>query len=193
MHAYEHLDKKALGQRVAVAAWRLTTDEMGGNDEKRKQNQRCPSRVLFKPVDGDDGDFKNTDFVVEVDLRICLRDTKDVLNQQGDNSYEKQHLDRRKTHLTLSADIVGNEVARPQHQLPDGERHGACAQTPEVERTLAHGAPGDALLACLLGAHGAVVALILVAAARTSVAGRLLNLEYGPILLPGLKARVAFF
>ena len=178
---------------MAVAAWRLATDEVGGNDEKREQYQRCPSAVLFKPVDGDDGDVKNTDFVVEVDLHICLRDTKDVLNQQDDNSDEKQHFDGRKTHLTLSADIVGNEVARPQNQLPDGERHGACAQAPEVERTLAQGAPGDASLACLLGAHGAVVALVLVAATSTGVAGRLLNLEYRAILLPGLKARVAFF
>ena len=62
----------------------------------------------------------------------------------------EQHLHRRKTHLTLAADAVADEVAGAEQQLPHTIHNSARAQAPNLHHALAHAMPPDAPHACPL-------------------------------------------
>lgn len=70
----------------------------------------------------------------------------------------EQHLQRRKTHLTPAADIVADEVAGAQQQLPHAVHNRTRAQAPYLHHALAHAMPPDAPHAGPLGAGRAIVA-----------------------------------
>ena len=72
----------------------------------------------------------------------------------------KQHPYRRETHLALAADVITDEIAGAQQQLPHTiqDRARTRPQTPNVHHALAHALPSDGSQAGPLRAGGAIVA-----------------------------------
>ena len=58
----------------------------------------------------------------------------------------EQHLHGRKTHLTLAADVVTDEVTSAKQQLPHAiqDRTRTRPQAPHVHHALVHAVPPDA-------------------------------------------------
>ena len=72
----------------------------------------------------------------------------------------EQHPYRRETHLPLAADVVTDEIAGAQQQLPHTiqDRARTRPQAPNVHHALAHALPSDGSQAGPLRAGGAIVA-----------------------------------
>ena len=72
----------------------------------------------------------------------------------------EQHPYRRETHLALAADVVTDEIAGAQQQLPHTlqDRARTRPQAPNVHHALAHALPPDAPQACPLRARWAIAA-----------------------------------
>ena len=68
------------------------------------------------------------------------------------------------TYLLMAADILADEIARTEQQLPQGIRHGARTDAPKVHHALADAMPCYQSRAATLAAARAEVALELVAA-----------------------------
>ena len=106
-----------------------------------------------------------------------------------DKSDDKQHLDWRKTQLPLAADIVTDEITRAIQKLPNGQRHRARAQPPNVHHTIADTVPTYAPKLRLLGTAWAIVPAIGVPAAKAAMLLCACETERWRPPLPALKER----
>ena len=106
----------------------------------------------------------------------------------------EQHLYGRKTHLTLAADVVTDEVTRAKQQLPHAvkDRTRTRSQAPHVHHALAHAMPPDASQTCPLRAGGAIVAREGEPAVVATVLHLTLDVSHR-LMLPTPETRVLLF
>ena len=106
----------------------------------------------------------------------------------------EQHLNWRKTHLPLAADVVTDEVTSAKQQLPHTiqDRARTRSQAPNVHHALAHALPSDGSQAGPLRAGGAIVAREGEPAVVAAVLLLTLNVSHR-LALPTPETRVSLF
>ena len=106
----------------------------------------------------------------------------------------EQHPYWRETHLALAADVVTDEIAGAQQQLPHTiqDRARTRPQAPNVHHALAHALPPDAPQACPLRARWAIVAREGEPAVVAAVLLLTLDISHR-LALPMPKTRVSLF
>ena len=115
-------------------------------------------------------------------------------NDRIGHSKNEQHLHGRKTHLTLTADVVTDEVTGAKQQLPHAvqDRTRTRTQAPHVHHALVHAVPPDTPQTCPLGACRAIVAREGEPAVVAAVLLLTLDVSHR-LVLPSLETRVLLF
>ena len=110
------------------------------------------------------------------------------------HSENEQHLHGRKTHLTLAADVVTDEVTSAKQQLPHAvkDRTRTRPQAPHVHHALVHAVPPDAPQARTLRTSRTIVAREGEPAVVAAVLLLTLNVVHR-LELPTLETRVLIF
>ena len=137
----EHLDKESLWQGVASIARGKAEDVVDGDDEELQQYQREHVRVGIEPLQHSaqvvagrrehavDMDVEPVEHGVDIGHLLSMTidhavdSTREKIDDHTQHTDEHQHLDRRETHLPLAADVVADEIARPQEKLHNRVEH----------------------------------------------------------------------
>ena len=141
---------------------RIAEHDVGGKQQKQEKEQRRPVVVVAQPIAYL---LKN---VVLGSIGYSIFWTKELqarqmVDDEDERGHDDQHLHRRKTHLLATADILANEITRPQEQLPQRVRHRPRTDAPKLHHALVDATPCHHTRAAALSAAGTEVALELLA------------------------------
>ena len=137
-------------------------NEIVGNDQEGEHDQREHIGVPIEPIEKSAQKIaRRRECAIEMDVqpgkhisdvshlftRIGLKHAVDGTCQQIDHNTQhgnnRQHLDRRETHLPLTVDIVTDEISWTQEELQQCVRQRTGMHAPHLSNTVPHTVPCD--------------------------------------------------